>query len=232
MDAKQQAIIDRILKLMELAKDENGGFTAEKESAQKMAAKLMEQYSLDVADLRNGKMKDGYFHKFDMDMGKEKVDWERRLASAIGKAFDVTVVNRDHPTWTLMYCGGKTDIDISIFFFKFLRRTISVQSERSFKKATDRRTFAFGMVEEIGRRMLELYEKRQEFATSDSRAVMVVKQDGLDKFVKEQFPNMTYAKTAPLRGSHEAYAAGKVSGSKVNISRPIGTSGRSTGAIA
>lgn len=230
MDDKQQAIIEKVLKLMELAKDERG-HEGERESAQRMAAKLMAEYAIDFADLRSGKIEKGYFEKFDLDMQKDCVDWEGNLANGICRAFDVKLVQQKHP-WVLMYCGHKTDIEIAVFFFKYLRRTVGVMTQKSFTKQNDRRTFAYGMVSEITRRMKDLYEKRNEAFSSDSRALMVVKTDGLDKFVREQFPHLTSGRAVKLTGSPQAHAAGREAGAKVNISRPIGGSATARGAIA
>ena len=231
MTEDQNRIIEKVLKLMELAKEETNSHSAERESAQKMAAKLMEQYSLDFADLRTGKPKNGIFQQFDLGMGEDVVDWLGSLANGIAKAFDVKIVQRSNP-WTLMYCGTKTDIDISIYFFRYLRRSVSMQSSRAFTKKADQKTFAFGMVKVIAERMKGLYEKRNELFSSDSRALMVVKQDGLDEFVHQQFPNITRGRSIKLGGSHEAHLAGKEAGRKVNISRPLGGSSNCAGAIA
>lgn len=230
MTPEQDKIIDKVLKLMALSKEESNAFSAERDSASKMAAKLMETYSLSFADLRTGKPKNGIFTQFDLEMGEDVIDWAGSLANGIASAFDVKIVQRKNP-WTLMYCGTKTDIDLAIYFFKYLRRSVSMQSSRTFTKKVDQRTFAFGMVTVISERMKDLYEKRNEMFSSDSKALMVVKQDGLSSFVRQQFPNLYCGRSIRLNGSHEAYAAGKIAGGRVNISRPISGGNRSVGAI-
>lgn len=228
MTEQQLKIIDKVLKLMELAKEENNNHTAERESASRMAAKLMEEYALDFADLRTGKVKEGAFTKWDMEMNKEIVRWESRLANGISKAFDVHLV-QSHTPWTLMFCGTKSDIDISVFFFNHLKRTVGIQAERSFKKKDDRIAFAFGATEIIVNRMQELYKKRNEGMSSTGTALMVVKTEGLDKFVNEMFPHLTKSRAVKIKGSWQAAEAGRAAGHKVNISRPIGHSGRASG---
>lgn len=230
MTDKQLRMIEKVLKCMELAKDERAP-EGERAAASKMAAKLMEENALDFADLKANKPKDGVFIQFDMDMDKAPVKWEGTLANGIARAFDVKVVQQLSP-WKIMYCGTKSDIDISVYFFKYLRRSVGMMSSMKFSRKADQETFAYGMVSTISERMRDLYEKRNEMMESDGRALMVVKQDGLADFVKQQFPRLTTGRAIKLKGSHEAHSAGKEAGRRVNISRPIAGSGTTRASIA
>lgn len=230
MTPEQDKIIEKVLKLLELAKDERG-HDGERESASRMAAKLMEQYSLDFVDINTGKPKNGVFQKYEMEQD-EYLQWADVLANGICNAFDVKLLCSKRNGWTMIFCGTRSDIDIAVFFYKYLRRSVGVMTSRSFSKAADRQTFAISMVVTINRRMRELYEKRNEMYSSDSKALMVVKQTGLTEFVKEQFPNAGNAGRVKTNGSREAYNAGVEAGKKVNISRPISGNNSYQGAIA
>lgn len=227
LSEKQMVMIGKIQKLLELGKDGNGAFSPEAESANRLAAKLMAENAIDFIDLRQGKKPNCSFEQFDMAMEGTKVDWESYLANVIAKAFDVKVIQSTYDGWKLMYCGVKTDIEISVFFFKYLRRSVGMLSSHSFKRKPDQQNFAYGMVEVIGQRLKKLQDMRNEAiqSMSDCRALMVVKTDGLDKFVKEQFPRLRMLPGTRLKGSAQASAAGREAGHKVNLSRPIGHTG-------
>lgn len=220
LSTEQKAMVDKILKLMELGKDSNNGLSGEREAANAMAAKLMAKYSIDFADLRAGKSKD-MFSRIDVDMNKQApVNWEGSLALVISEAFDVKVVQRTKP-WVLMYCGTKTDIEITVFFFQYLRRSVGMQANHKFSKKADRDTFAYAMVNEIGRRMKDLYDRRNASFDEAGSALMVIKNQGLSTFVQQQFPNLRRGRGVKLTGSYEAHRAGVEAGKKVNISRPL-----------
>lgn len=226
ISAENNDMINKILKLLELGKEETNENRHQRDAANAKAAELMAKHSIDFADLRTGKSVNGIFSQFDLVLDGDPVDWQGSLANSIAEAFDVRVVQRNNP-WTLMYCGTKIDMEIAVFFFKHLRRAVGLRSSRSFPKKADQKNFAFGMITEIDRRLRDLYQKRNEALQSDGRALMVVKTDALEKFVKEKFPKLTHKKVN-LTGSREAHNAGIQAGKEVNLSRPIGHSGKNS----
>lgn len=253
MEDKKEAIITKIMKLMELGNEEKNSNAHEREAAMKMAAKLMADYAIDFVDLKNNKPKDDAFITLDVEGSSEiKVDYEAQLANAIAYAFDCKLVNSyDYKEfqriWKLVFLGSKHDIEIVVYFFKFLRRTLGVMATKNVTKesikASDpykarrittqyieqaRRNYCFGMVRTIDERLKELYAKREEFVPSDCKALMVVKKDDLDKFMREKFPNLHYSRPTLLKGDMNAFHKGRDDGHKVNLSRPIDNHSSST----
>jgi hypothetical protein len=223
MADRRDEIIEKVLKLMEMAKDTSGTTDGEKANANKLAAKLMADYSLEFADIRVGAKPSFTYETFELDMNGDPVNWAGTLANRIAQAFDVRVIQRTWNNWQLVYCGTKNDITLSVYFFTFLKRTVGKMSSK-YTRAADRETFAFGMVKTIGDRMEDLYKARNASFDSNCSALMVVKTDGLEKYVKDAFPNLSKSKSVRLNGSTEAHEAGRAAGHKVNISRPIGGS--------
>jgi hypothetical protein len=246
MEDKKNAIIDKIMKLMELGNEEKNTNPHERESAMKMAAKLMADYSIDFIDLKSNKPADDTFITLDVEgSSEEKVDYEASLANSIARAFDCRLVNtyeyKDFARiWKMCFIGSKHDIEIVVYFFKFLRRTLGTMSIKNVtresikeadpykaKRITEqyikqaRHNYCYGMVNSIDERLQELYAKREEFIPADSRALMVVKKDDVEKFMKEKFPNLRYSKAVSLKGDMGAFRQGKADGKKVNLSRPI-----------
>lgn len=230
MDAEKQSMIDKVMKLLELGKEESGGFSPEQKTANEMAARLMAKYALDLSDLRGAKK--GF------SFARQKVDpldevycaWEGSLAHCIANAFDVSVIitKPRYSAWFLSFLGTKTDIEISVFFYRHLRRTVGRKAEIGFRLKRDRTTYAFGMVDTIDKRLQDLYKRRNEVMDENSSALMVVKVDGLDKYVKDQFPNLRKSQSNKLTGSMESYRKGLADGRKVSLNRPVSHNGTPT----
>jgi hypothetical protein len=244
MDAKKEAIIAKIMKLMELGNEEKNSNPHERESATKMAAKLMADYAIDFIDLKNNKIKDTEpFITIKVDGSSEqKVDYEASLAFAIAKAFDCKMINEIgfDRAWRIIFIGSKHDLDIAVYFFKFLRRTLYAMSSKnvtkeSLKEANPylgrritekyienaRRNYCFGLVQTISQRLDDLYIKKEEFIPSDCKDLVLVRKDDLAKFVKDQFPSLRHVRVAGLTGDMSAYHKGVVDGKNVNLSRPL-----------
>lgn len=254
MDDKKEAIISKIMKLMELGNEEKNTNPHEREAASRMAAKLMADYSIDFIDLKNNKIKDDPFITITIDgSAEQRVDYEGSLAHNIAKAFDCKMINQtgyDH-IWRLIFVGSKHDLEIAIYFFKFLRRTLYAMSSmnvtrESLKQSNPylgrkitakyieeaRRNYCFGLVQTISERLEELYKKKEEFIPADCRDLVVVRKDDLDKFLKSQFPNLRHIRATSLKGDVGAYKKGLADGKNVNLSRPISNTGTSAAQIA
>lgn len=244
MEKRKEAIISKIMKLMELGNEEKNTNAHERESASRMAAKLMADYSIDFIDLKNNKIKDNDpFVTITIDgSAEQRVDFEGSLAHNIAKAFDCKMVNQtgyDH-IWRLIFVGSKHDLEIAVYFFKFLRRTLYAMSSlnvtrESLKQANPylgrkitekyieeaRRNYCFGLVQTISERLEELYKKKEEFIPSDCRALVVVRKSDLEDYLKKMFPNLRHLRASSLKGDVGAYKRGLADGKDVNLSRPI-----------
>lgn len=233
MDEKKQEMIQKILKLLELGNAEKNSNPHERELASKKAQQLMAEHALSFADLREGKPKSDIYTRIDIDGSEEvRVPWENVLANGVGKTFDCFVVSygstRGHESydpWRLAFLGAKTDIEIAVFFFKYLRRTVGVMSERAATGSRAQDSHAMGMVSTIITRLRDLYKQRDEIisASADSRALMVIKKNDVDDFVKKEFPKLVNLKNSTTYD--ENYYKGREAGHRVNLSRPIGHDG-------
>ncbi len=223
---KKREMIDRVMKLLALGDADKNNNPHERETAQRMAAKLMAEFSIDFVDLKaNAKKDENVFARFDVE-GAEgiKVNWEFSLAGAVAKVFDSKVIGSHQQSWQLCFMGTKSDLEISIFFFKYLRRTVGVMSERRYPHIQERNNYAFGMVITLQERLEELFAKREEFIPSDCKALMVIKKDDLQKYVKEQFPNIRHSSFS-FGANSDSYRNGRTDGKKINLSRPISNGG-------
>jgi len=226
MDEKKQDMIQKILKLLELGDADKNSNPHERELAQKKAAQMMAEHSLSFADLREGKPKSDIYTRIDIDGSEEtRVPWEGILANGVGKTFDCFVVScggsrSDSSPWQLAFLGAKTDIEIAVFFFKYLRRTVGVMSERTVKGARAQDSYATGTVATILNRLDDLYKKKEEFIPADCKALIVVKKNDVRDFVKKEFPSLVQIKNNTRMDDN--YHKGRADGHRINLSRPIG----------
>jgi hypothetical protein len=247
-NGKKEEIISKIMKLMELGNAERNSNPHEREAASRKAAQLMAEYSLDFADLRNGRPTEDAFVTMEVDGSEDhKVDFEASLAGCLARAFDCKILNLIAVgPWRIAFCGTKHDLEISVYFFKFLRRTMYSMATKNITEETvrtrsgratkvdvrqARRNYCYGMVSTISTRLAELYQKREEFVPTDSKALMVIKKDGLDKYFKDKFPHVHHVRPAGLRGDLGAFGKGKEDGRRVNLNRPISNTGGSSAQI-
>lgn len=224
MDEQQKKrMIEKVLKLLELGDTNNNTNPNERESAMRMAAKLMADYAIDFTDLRDGQKKDNTFIQVDVGSAStQKVSWQSVLAGAIANTFDCKCINRYPPTgWVLTFVGMKSDLEIATFFFKSLRRTVGRMGEANFRKISDRNNYCFGMVSTISDRLTDLFARREEFIPSDCKALVIRKTQELDTFYHKLFPNIRKGSRVQLRGSYAAYNQGSEDGKHVSLNRPI-----------
>ncbi len=86
------------------------------------------------------------------------------------------------------------------------------------KNKKEKDDYGIGIVTTVSNRLAELYRMRNE-VSSNCRDLVIVKQKGLDQFIKSQFPGgLTKGRQRSLGRSYEN---GCIDGKKVNLSRPI-----------
>jgi hypothetical protein len=222
---KKKEMVERVMKLLALGDEKQNDNPHERENAQRLVAKLMAEYSLDFADLKANAKREDVFARFDVP-GAEgiKVNWEFSLAGNVAKVFDCKVIGNSQQGWNLTFLGTKSDLEIAIFFFKYLRRTAGVMSERRYPHIHERNNYAFGMVITLGERLDELFKKREEFIPSSCKDLMVIKKEDLSTYVHEQFPRLKHSHFNIGKDAH-SYHAGRADGHRVNLSRPMGSGG-------
>lgn len=230
---KKRDMIDKIQKLLALGTSPN---PHEAELAQAKAAKLMAEYAIDFKELRSEKKPVELYIRINVEGSTESeriLQWESFLAGAVAKCFDACIVNtRNYDLsagevrWNIAFLGTKSDLELAIFFFKYLRRTVGRAAENACRLVEDQKTFALSMCIVLQERLLELYQRVQEILPSDCRALVVVKNQEVDEFKHKEFPRLTKGGRIKMNGSRAAFEAGNEAGKKVNLSRPIGHDGQ------
>jgi len=235
MNEAVERITRQIVKLMALGDPSRNSNAEQVRLANEKVAELMAKYSISFEQLRADKPSDDIFATVYVDGTSDiKVDYEAQLAGHIAYAFDCKVINTNrNGYWQLAFCGAKHDIEIAVYFFRFLQRTISSMARLKFPKdvRNSRRNYCLGLVTTVGTRLEDIYKRRDTYIPADCKALVLRKKEGLEDYFRKQFPYRTAGRQLRLRGNMEAFAQGRQDGKKIPLSRPIPYGGNSNGAV-
>jgi len=213
----REEVMRKIQKLMALATSPN---EAEATLALEKCAELMEKYAITLGDCQTEEEVKTNMIRLDLKGRTPRtVMWEAILAHGLGECFEVeTVRYMKQDGWHLAFMGTKADVDMVIYFTKYLRRSVGriTDLENQGRGRSTRNTFAHGMVNQIIQRMGVMYRKRQEIKTSDSLALVTVKKIETEKLKREQFPKLRSA-SVRISNNPGAWKRGAAAGDKVSI---------------
>jgi len=219
-------LIDRIKKLMMLGLSDPD--SPESKSAMEKAAALMEEHNIQDVDITETNTSAKMVEMFVPVFSKTTDAWERVLGTSIAKCFDCRMVTMlaGHNLPSRAFLGTAIDVELSIYFYKFIRIQIRRRAESAFSLARDQRTYGYGCTIKVAERLDDMYGKRQEIiAKSGTTALMLTKTHEVDKFYREKYPK-TNASKHRLTGSHEAFRSGMADGNKISINHQVGGSAK------
>ena len=174
--------------------------------------------------------------KFDFalpEATKADVGWKRTLFGGICRAnFCQPVVIPK--TSRMAVVGQKHNYEVICYTYEYLtaeiiRLAVDNCVKQHFLDNKERRKYIAGFCEGA---MTEVYHaltsglKRQTEATSDSRALVVVKSAELDKAVKVHFPRLVKGRRRGATGSSSGYSDGQRVGSNISVHRGVGGGSR------
>ena len=221
-------ITNLLQKLLALATSPN---EHEAQLAMEKATSIMEKYSLSMLDIpENGSpmtqeeaLMKGMCNEVVGGMGKFQM-WESVLAAGISKAFDCITLNRKYQgawgEWGIIFIGQKGDVEIAKWLHLYVRRSVGKISKIEVpREGKDRESFKQGMVTKIAQRLADMYQRRNEISTC--KALIVVKKDTVEKYLKQEFPNVTTGRPWKTTGSRDAWMRGAEAGSKLSLNKPV-----------
>lgn len=232
MDTKKlESIKATIAKLITLANDK-GATQGESETAMERATALMAKYQLDQAEVLSQKIKKGE----NLDVIQEEAEcyyfessynWEYSLGWSIGHIFDCktiqsrngfAVVNDKYfPSFKMIFIGLPDDVALALYFFDYCQNEIGRETELFTQQKRKGNDFALGMSARIIERLTEMYKKVAEQTHETCTALIVVKKDAIDKYVKEEFPSLRKGKPIKIK-DYTAYMQGVAAGERVTLS--------------
>jgi hypothetical protein len=222
-------VIEKIRKLLALAGE--NGFKNDNENESRLAfrkaAELMEAHGLAIADINTKTGEVSNIQNFTLRQGLEKYRvWANSLIACLAKCFDCRVVllqsSRTHEDDQQVVIGVKSDVDMVIWYYNFLKIRIARGASTKFRLQADQKEYGKGAVAALRVRLEEMFVKvRQEIRTAETTALVVVKNREVEKKFQEMFPKTTPVRHKPVNGSRAAYMQGIVDGQRMGINQPI-----------
>jgi len=224
-------IIDKIQKLIALSASP---VEAEAKLAMDKAGELMAKYEISIAEIReaSGKSINSEIESITIDgIGETRRTWEDLLGLAISNAFDSQIIMTSRyegytKQWQICFIGHKNDVELCVYFHKFLRRHTWGMARTTFSKKKDQDSYCYGIVDTLKERLEEMYKKKQQMMDSTCTALVVTKKGAVDLKMNQMFPNLRLKNLNAHAKNWNAYQKGTKDGHDINISRPISNNNR------
>jgi len=224
MDAqKKERIMEKVKALLELGSSQN---EYEANLAMQRAGEIMAKYEIEMVDIRQ---KDTTIDEVEdlsikcIFSGQDQ-KWEKTLSHMIARHFGCKSINRADGVH-ITFCGFHQDVQITEYYFRYLRRQIGVEAW-GMKKNTGW-SYACGFIQTIDKRLNEMKRyKDQVIRESGSMDLVLARNLQVDRFYKNLFPNTTHGRASSMRIDNNAWQRGFEDGKSVSLGRPIsGSSG-------
>ena len=222
MTEEQSRILEKVKKLMALAT--NNPEANEAKTAMEVAGKLLAQYDLSMEMVREGQ-KENRFSTQEVPIFIDRnKHWEGQLCTILAEVFNCKVfrwVGKD-TKYSWCFVGEPHNVEICIWYLKYLRLQISKKAEERYNKSRDRESYALGMISTLAKRLREMNQSRKESMTENSKAIALRTSKELDNF----FAQMRYDLGLVTRKSNRRYDSnalenGVKDGKNLSLNRPV-----------
>jgi len=188
---EREKVVEWVQKLMTKAADP-AATESERDSIQKKVTELMAKYKVTIMEATTpDEIKDHEMLREDVNFAVPgRTSWGYHLAWAIAPVFECKAV-RISGSKTMSFFGFPEDVETSVYFFRTLQMQIIFAIDATgYNTVKQKNSCAEGMVLRIRERMLATYERVKEIVPVQTKALMVVKEDAVDKFRKSHFPKL------------------------------------------
>lgn len=211
---------------------ENGCTEAEAMSALSMAQTMMDAYDVTEADLQDTKA-DSAIHETMKDM-RDPHHIRTYLTVAISNFTNVRAYKHEYRSQKFKYnfIGLQSDVDFAVW----LTETLTMFTQNELKKyiwgndytslpPNEKRPiivgFVMGCCNRINDRLNELIEKSEARNNVNSNALMVIKDQLIERKMNELGLKLRDSRTRTSRTNHNAYDAGRAAGDRASFGRPM-----------
>lgn len=236
--------MDKIRKLLAMANDGRGN-EQEAATAARQAEKMMRQYQIDTAEVVMQELETE--EAFGQGMGqvsfenikghkpKQVPGWVGIIAIGCGSAFTTKVdVVRTANGIMVRFSGYKMDVELCKWVYHFLCETVMRVSREQTTGMAGAKSFRAGAAGALQRRLFamkmerqqenEAYDAQHKALTNKGPGTAVALFDRKAERVEEMFGAQETKQKKTKVSDADAYHAGRVAGSKMNIptNRPVG----------
>ncbi len=239
MDNDKAKVLEKIRKLLALAKD-SGAAENEAATAARQAASLMNKYQIESADVMIKSLDDPT--QFTRDIAapsprkrakpfEEVVDYVGVIAMGVAVLHDciVDIVRIREGGVALRFSGHALDVPVAIWTQEMLTDTVYRLSQNDPRAALNRNMYRKGASNRLQARLYEMKnsqnQENQSTGTGTSLVVIEKKKAAVSDMFGEQKQRQTTALTDKKLSVEQmaAYLAGEVAGSKIQINAALET---------
>jgi hypothetical protein len=212
-------IVEWVQKLMTKAADP-AATEAERDSIQAKTEQLMAKYKVSMMEATTPeKIKN---HKMTREDVKFVVPgrsfWGFSLAASIAPIFECDVV-RTSGTKKMSFLGYPEDVLTCVHFFRtFQMQIIFAVDATDYTTIKEKSSYAWGMVKRITERMNRAYERVKEIIPVETKALIVLKEEEVEKFTESLFGKISKGAKSKAKVDADAFHNGYNDGANVNIS--------------
>jgi hypothetical protein len=256
----EESLLNKIRKLLELGSSDRNSSAHEAEAAMSKVQELLAKHQLELADVQ-ALGQETQEDEVGTLPGKRFSRLESRdqfVLAILGQFFHVTIIyeasmsRSAHGRWRdnfdtdngrfrrrILFVGRKTHVLIAQYIFSYLTAEFDRQWEtyrrETGKGASARLDFLRGLYRGMRQRLQS--EKKTMYATASPQQraglVKVEKDEGIDQFVRERFPDLRHGRGGSQRGiaDPDSYISGERAGARVNIRPAVSQSGQGPKAL-
>ena len=218
-------IIDKIRKLLALSNSSN---EHEASLAASHAQRLLSEHNLAMADIESD-IKPDSADRVETSVSKTLPKWVRHLSAGICSAFDCQAIHNP-ATGKLTFIGVGADVQIAVYTFTFLERTVrrlctnyvrhqvSDQTPNRQRELL-RQSYYLGAVSTIN----DTLRAQKQSTPVTSGALVPIKDALIKKTISEMGPIRTVKSRKSYINAH-AYNKGRLDGTQVGVNHGIGGS--------
>ncbi len=180
----KEKIISLIKKCLAKGDSEKNDSISEVETALAMANKLMLEHNIAMTDIEfsDGKLKEEIEEEV-IRKGNLKDQWESVLMVVLEKLCSVSTYYKCGPGYQkITFVGTKEDIEIAKTLFKSLQRKIRIMVKFHMGH---KKSYAFGITVALHNKADALLEKNKTVMPENTSALILVKNQGIQDFMKK-----------------------------------------------
>lgn len=232
MSANRDNLLKKIKALMSKT-IENGCTEAEAMTALAMAQVMMDAYDVTEADLQDTKSESAI--KDTMKDMRDPHHIRANLTKRISEFTNTKCYRHEFKSqkWRYHFIGLASDVEfamwltetLTMFVQKELKNYIWMNSYTSLPPREKRMIimgFVIGCCRRINERLSELMDKSDEVASNNSNALVVIKNELIERKMKELGLNLSKGRRRGTRINTDARAAGEAAGNRASFGRPVG----------
>ena len=223
-----KVISDKVRRCLALANCAAGNEN-EAANAANIARKILAKYSLTMSDLNDEEKSDIVRNVANTTKGLKR--WEAGIGGILQNWVPVvSVIYHKYNNVTqkrykeLTFIGEEADVIVAIELFKYIRKFIKTNSNKSYKgQPSAKRSYAYGVVNRLRERFLELKKEPEVEFDGERYALMVInKKQRIDEELKNE--QLKYKKVRSVNVNEVAYQQGRLDADLIGLNSRIGSS--------